>query len=78
MLYVCPGRWVRAHPETLNWEANLGAPGDRRVFTLIKSAQWHDLLMQRYWTQCAWLTAMTEAIKQVSSSCLLVCSPGMS
>ena len=72
--YLYPSRWLYKHNEKVEFEVQeTGA--DLVIITCIKTAKWHDLMVERYCPQCAWLAAITKATQQVCQGRLLVLSP---
>lgn len=72
--YLFPSRWLHRHIEKAEFEVEeTGA--DLVNITCVKTATWHDIMVQRYRRQCAWLAAITEATKQVCCARLLVLLP---
>jgi len=60
--YFIVDRWVPRHRQVQCEEEQTGAD---IVITCIKTKEWHDTLMQCYNKNCAWLQAITEAVKEV-------------
>jgi len=59
-------RWVTRRHKKVQCEVEQS--GAVHLITCIKTAQWQDTLIQRYSKRCAWLQAITGAVKEVHVS----------
>jgi len=58
-------RWVHRYRHRSQVHCEEEQSGAVIVITCMKTIEWHDALIQSYSKNCAWLQAITEAVKEV-------------